>query len=531
MMERDKGKAIRILYYTGNLTVRIVGSLIFLYLAWYAFQYTQYMLPGGYEAPVDVPDSRSRNLLGLMAAVSFMAVLMFLEKHIDGKVRRIICYVSGLAVALWIGMAGMWWISSSAHVPAGDQAFIYGSASYFMEGNYNHLGLGSYYDMYPFQLGLTALCELFFQIVGAYNYWAFEAGCVVLAVGSVYIGSRILSELTESMAVIVGYNVLISGCLPLIFYTAWVYGDIPSIFFALLAEWMLLRYTADHKIRYLAILVFSLVFAMLVRKNSLILLVAVCLAVLLYALRGKDKRIVLAFLLAVFCSYGSYEAIYKVYEVRSGYEHSNGIPMITWVTMGMQESHGTCGWYNNYPKELYYKTDCDKEMTAMIAKKDLQDRLKAFREDPSYARAFFKKKVLSQWNEPLYQALFFNAESPEKKGGPDPGSLASRLGGDYYVKVLAICDRWQFVVYVGMLCYFLFVVKKDSNILQHILAITMIGGFFFSIIHEAKARYIFPYYVMMFPFAAYGYQQTIRQITSLLDRKLKKRKPARDIKV
>ena len=37
-------------------------------------------------------------------------------------------------------------------------------------------------------------------------------------------------------AVIAGYNILMAGCLPLIFYTPWVYGDIPSIFFAMLAQ-------------------------------------------------------------------------------------------------------------------------------------------------------------------------------------------------------------------------------------------------------------------------------------------------------
>ena len=73
-----------------------------------------------------------------------------------------------------------------------------------------------------------------------------------------------------------------------------------------------------------------------------------------------------------------------------------------------------------------------------------------------------------------------------------------------------------------MLCYFVFAVKKDSNILQHMLAVAMIGGFLFSIIWEAKARYIFPYYVMMYPLAAVGYWQALTQIRFMFGRKQKR---------
>ena len=74
-MEQNGRKAVRYLYFAGNLVVRVVGSAIFLLLAWYSFWYTQYMLPGGRELPVDVRDSGSRNLMGLAVAAGIMAGL------------------------------------------------------------------------------------------------------------------------------------------------------------------------------------------------------------------------------------------------------------------------------------------------------------------------------------------------------------------------------------------------------------------------------------------------------------------------
>ena len=517
-------KAMTRLYNMGNLIVRVVGSAIFLVLVWYAYRYTQYMMPGDPEIPVNVYDSQKQNLLCLAMAVAAMAALMVFEKKTDVKIQILIRRISAAAMLGWIVTASLWWIHSSAHVPVGDQAFVYGGASYFMEGGYEFLGVSGYCGMYPHQLGLMALMEGFFRIVGAYNYYAYELLCMLLAAGSAYCGYRILQEMTGSTAVVVGYNILMLGCLPLIFYTPWVYGDIPGIFFALLAEWMLLRYEREKKTYYLVIMGISLVLAMMVRKHSLVLFIAMGIAILLHSLFHKDKKSILAFLLTVVLTWGVFGGIYKMYEIRSGYEHSKGIPSITWIAMGMQETNGAYGWYNNYPKDLYYNLECDSEKTAAAAREELQERLNEFRNDPAYAWTFFREKILSQWNEPLYQALFFTTESAEGVPGPEEGSLADRVSGEDYMKVLRVCDRWQIVIYAGMLCYFLFGVKKGSNILQHIPAIAMIGGFFFSALVEAKARYIFPYYIMMFPYAAFGWRMALRNVELLVNRRKKNSK-------
>lgn len=508
-MAKTGEKAVRGLYRLGNSIVCITGSAIFLFLTFFSLVFTQYMLPGEAEVPLNKPDSILWNLLALAAAGGVSALLLYLERRLGGKASLRAARISGGVMLLWILAAGGWWICSSAHLPQGDQAYIYGGASYFMEGNYDFLAPGGYCDMYPYQLGLIALCELLFGIAGAFNYYAFEWICVALSAGCAYFGYRIVWEITGSGLAVTGYNMLMMGCLPLIFYTPWVYGDIPGIFFGMLAAWMLLAYGRKGRTGYLAAAAAALVFAMLVRKNSLILLTAAGIAAVLHGLRHRDRRPVLAFLAAVLLSWGVYAGIYKGYEVRSGYAHSDGLPFVVWIATGMEETKGTCGWDNDYYKQVYFESGHDREAAAAAARENLRQRLQIFVRDPVYAGKFFGRKVLSQWNGPLYQALYFNAESPQKQGGPRPDSLAAELGGKYYGAVLAFCDRWQFIVYTGMLCYFLLAVKKESSLLQHVTAITIIGGFFYSVISEGKGRYIFPYYVMMFPFAAYGLREAM----------------------
>jgi len=512
LMKDKTEKIIFHFYHAGNWVVKIIGCFIFLLLTWYSFRYTYYIEPGGDEVPVNINDSMLWNLLGLSAVFVLFVILLMLEKRSDRKVQCILRRISLLAAMLWVGAASFWWIFSADRVPEGDQAFIYGGASYFIEGDYSFLSEpGAYCGLHPYQLGLIALVELLFSIVGSYNYYAFEYLCAILAVCIVYLGYRVVSELTDCTAAVVMYNLLMLGCLPLIFYTPWVYGDVPSIFFTLLAGWMLLQYCKKEKIRYLALAVCALVFSMLVRKHSLILMVAFGMTAALYTLKRKDVKIIITFLMAAVLSYGAYQGIYKMYEVRSGYQHYSGAPIVAWVAMGMQESNGCYGWYNHYPNQVAQEQEYNQYMIVTVATENLRERIQYFREHPDYSRMFFREKILSQWNQPLYESVYFNTKYLEDLK-PDEGSLAARLSGDLYFKVLFVSDRIQFVVFFGMLCYFLFVVNKDSNILQHVLAVTMIGGFFFSGIYEAKSRYIFPYYVMMFPFAVYGGEQAVKKI-------------------
>lgn len=503
-----------------NWVVRVVGVAIFAFLSWYSLTYTQYMNPLGSEDPINVPDSVKRNVLFLGVALVVVVGLFFLEKKLPEITQLWVMRGMIALVSVWIGGLGLWWITAVDRVPVGDQAFIYGGASYFMEGGYSFLDIGGYCAVYPHQLGLIALTEVLFHLVGAYNYFAFQLICVELAVGIVLLGYVLIRNITESMAVAVTYCLFVFCCIPLVFYTSWVYGEIPSIFFSMLTACCLIKYGKTNQKSWLVGMVFAVVMAILVRKNSLIMLIAVCLVGGVYMLVKKDKRLLLALLSAVLLPSLAYSGVYKMYEIRSGLPHMDGVEPISYVAMGMQECNGKYGWYNNYCKDVYYAQEMDNNLVKMVSRGDIKMRLEEFKENPSYAIYFFREKVLSQWNMPLYQSLYFNSQYTE---GLEPAedAFVSRLNTDYFVSVLGICDRMQFILYVGLLCYFLFAVKRDSNILQHMLAVAIIGGFLFSIIWEAKARYIFPYYVTMFPLAAIGYHQAISQMQALFGRKQK----------
>lgn len=494
--------------------MRIVGALIFAWLTYFSLRYTHFCLPGPAESPIVTKDSFWTQAAFMFLALSLRFFLTLLEKRVSRSTAQLISGLSIIVALLCVAVMSFYWINAAEHVPDGDPAFIYGGASYFLEGNYMFLNTpAGYFALYPHQLPLTALTELLFLLVGAYQYHAFESICAVLAVAIVFLGYLILRELTDGMGAAIMYSLTAVCCLPLIFYTSWVYGDVPSIFFSMLAAWLLLRYRLTERVGWLIGLAASVTMAVTVRKNSMILVVALCLVAGVCLLAKKDKKLFAAAVCAVILPILVYQGVYRFYEVKSGYEHSKGIPIITWISMGLNENDGKYGWYDDSAKQMHIKMEFDERLTKIAAKQNIAQRLEVFRADKAYAGTFFREKILSQWNSPLYQSVFFNTRYDEEEM-PAEDSIAARISDEYFPKVLAMCNRLQLLIYAGMLLYYLFAVRRDSDLRQHLLAIAVVGGFFFSILWEAKARYVFPYYMMMFPFAAAGYSRMFAAITS-----------------
>lgn len=504
----SKSEKIRdILVSTGCRVVCVTGSLLFLFLSWYSLRFTQYMPPNAPEFPVDVRDSSIWNLLAFLFICGIMGGLTALDKRLSAGWKQVIMRGIMTLMLIWLTFAGFWWIYSAERVPAADQLYICMDAIGFMDGNFTSLRPEYYCGRYPQQLGMIAVLELIFSVAGAFQYFVLEIVNAVAVPCIAYFGYRIVREITEDMAVAVVYCLTMTGCLPLIFYTSWVYGEILSIFCSMLAVFLFLRYGNRKKWGYLAGALAALALAVVIRKNCLILAIAFCLVALLAAIRQKDRRLLIAAVCAMVIPGLAVTGVRKIYELRSGISVSGGLPTSSWIEVGLQEADGRYGWYCSSETDPYAESGYDTEKSNIVYMQGVRDRLQIFWEQPAYALHFFKQKQLSQWNQPLYQGYHFSQNYPEENP-PAEDSFAYWLSEDaHFQPMLSFCDRLQFILYMGMLLFFLFAVRREGNLLAMVLPVMIIGGFFFSLIWEAKARYIFPYYVAMFPVAAVGYQK------------------------
>lgn len=502
----------------GNIIICVLGSLIFLILCWYSFRYTQYIPPEAPEFPLDHQDSILWNLLTLIIFGSVMAGLRVLGKKLSSVMQKRILGCLAALMVIFMGVCSLLWILSADRMPAADQFYCCHEAVNFMQGTYLALEKGYYLEIYPQQLGLVALLEFIFSIAGPNNYFAFQALSALLVPCIAFLGYRIVRELTEDFSASVCYCLLMSGCLPLIMYTSFVYGEIPSLFFSFLGVFFILRYKNRRCAFYPVGAVLSFSAAFLLRKNSIIIIIAVLLTGLLWALKNKDKKMFFTALLTIIMPFLAFWGVQQMYEMRSGIPKTSGVPVSALISMGFEEFEGRNGWHHGGGDAAVYAANgCDIEVTDAVCRQEIKDRLQYFASHPAYAIEFFKKKQLSQWNEPLYQAYHFSQNYSEETI-PEEGSFLFWLK-EHFGLLLGFCDKLQFILYLGMLFYFVFAVRKDSDILQHILPVMIIGGFFFSMIWEAKARYILPYYIAMFPMAGIGYQQLFLKLHESLEKR------------
>ena len=486
--------------------VRTAGAAMMLLLVMCALADTWYMLPGGEETSFHRRDSVTANLLTAAFCCVLFGGLVWLERRLSDKARRRIPEGIAVLATAWAFSVSIWWVFSCERLPVGDQAFIYGGASYFRTGDFSFLKQGGYCHIYPYQLGLISLIELLYHVTGPFQYRPLQVINALAAAGIVYVGYRLVKEWCGSFCTEVLYSLLVSLCFPLFFYTPWVYGDILSIFFAFLGFLFLCRYEKRKRAGYLAGMISALTLAQLVRQSTTIVYVALLAVVMVYFIGKRDKRLLAAAVISVVLPLAIFSGIYRIYEARSGAERLRGIPTVVTLAMGMQESRQGCGWDNNYQKDVYNAAEFDYDKMRETGTDELRERLRSFSEDPVYAAEFYGKKLLSQWNGPLYQSVFFTADY-HQSAPPKEGTLAERISGPAFWTLLDICDRVQFVIYLGMLFWYLMAVKEEEGILRQLFAVAILGGFFFSLLWEAKTRYILPYYLFMFPCAAVGYRK------------------------
>ena len=492
--------------------VKIIGAGLFLFLSYYAMSYTHYMRPLTLEKTDVIKDNILLNMLYLALFIIALCIIRTCEKNLKSKLREFFSWGFVIVATAWIVTAGVWWITSADRNPESDQLMIWAAASYFAEGTFYFLQpSGGYLAVYPHQLPLVALMEGFFRIVGPFNYFAYQILNIVFTAGTTILGYLIVREKSTSIVTAAAYSFLISGCFPFFFYSSWVYGELPCLFFSFLAAWTLCVYIRKKKMIWLIGTVFGLAMATATRKNAIILVVAFSILGIIYAICKKDKKILSAVVLAIICPILIYGGVYKMYEIRSGYEHGKGMPATLFVEMGLHESYGRYGWYDDSSMQLLKSVDYDVEQADAIAKERIVKAVKEFQNNPKYASLFFREKLLSQWNNPLFQSLYFTANYTEKNM-PIEDSTVYKISNDYFFYILTYSEIIHLIVFVGTFIYYVFSVEKKSNILQYLFAVALIGGVLFSLIWEAKGRYIFPYYMTMFPMAVIGYNSLLEKL-------------------
>lgn len=322
-----KGKREQI--YQLLLGILLVCALpVMALLGYWACRYSYYGTVDYSIRNILVKDTAWKHILVFLLAV---AVVWGLDRML-ARTKRVqqekICLGVLILTVVAAFILGILYILKNPYFPEGDQIGVAAFAAYAREGNYVMLGPGGYVGMYQQQKGLGALYEILFTFFGNFNYTSAKIAHVIWWLFAILAGYGFLKLNTDRAVFRILYCAMLLGCMPFLLYLPYIYGDILSVSFCMLLFWAVSAYEHYEQKRYLALAAFAAAMALLARKNTWIVLIAVAIYALLVSLKKKKWKFLLTGVVILLTATLSVKAVDVMYEYRSGYPNDIGIPSI-----------------------------------------------------------------------------------------------------------------------------------------------------------------------------------------------------------
>ena len=447
-------------------------------------------------------------------------------------------------------------------VPAADALSVYNAAAEWILGNTDVIHpTASYLSYYPQQIGLMAFLELLLRIwnltglsAPAWHFIKLIYVCLLcVAIWFQYLSLQYLWP-ENYKKISCCYLIMVCCNLPMIMYSSFVYGEIPSFAALSVGCYLLLRLLDSFSHIFFTGLgsILFLTLSVLLRKNSLIPVIAVLLVLLFEALHpGRNGKTRVALLIMTVClavtSVTVLPLTQKIYEKKAGNTLSSGVTATSYIAMGMQEASRGCGWYNGFNIDTYDAAGMDTALANDISRRAIDERLEYFRKHPGYTADFYLHKHLSQWADGTYACRQATLATYGGRSDFFKEVYEGSLSGDY----IEWCNAWQNVLYLGVMVFCIDSLKNRrkvkaagqvadhtvghtagqvadhtvghtaGQVADHIVGhtadcygsdrlyvyvglIAVLGGFLFHTFWEANSRYIFSYSLLLMPYCGAG---------------------------
>lgn len=504
MTKKDKFIYLLTLVYLIPFFVLVTANMLFS-----MFQTTYMELYQDTEKPLYKEDSPLL-LLALTALFLFFCFFFFKKKEITPR----LCTLLERTALVWTVIISLFIIFLFRVRVSCDSGHLSNIAIAFLNGDYSEFLGDGYLAHYPHQLGMIGLFQIVYYLFGIENFIVLQSLNVIAIFSAVYYLHRITEELFPQLQIRVILSLLCMGLLPLYLYSTFIYGDIPGLGLVLPAMYYVIRYLNTKRKLYALPATFCMAFAIVLKSNNSVILIAVILILLLHTIQSKDKFAVL-FSILLICSPSLINTgINSYYAHAAGLDSiPSGIPKIAWVAMGLQENeYIENGWYNSYNWGIYTQNNHNADATTQACIASIKDSLSGFIAAPKSGLHFFYKKFISQWNDPGYQAQITVEWYSRHRDDHSKLALYLIYGNGRFL-VEGIMNLYHFMILLGssIFAFFSLWEKKPANTL---LSLSVFGGYFFHLIWEAGGRYGLGYFVICVPMAAWGFWKLTELISS-----------------
>jgi len=384
-----------------------------------------------------------------------------------------------------------------------DFLYVCQAAEAFSSGNYSPMS-GYYLNEHSYQLGTVILFEGILRLFpGANISLVMQALNTLLSVGTAVILARLGNLVFGRHQSHTSSIALFMLCLPMFFYNLHVYGTLPILFLSSASMLCLVRFIQTNRLPFGLGYVLCISLAYMIKPNSAIALIALFICAMLTAMKQRRFLPLIFALLSVLMAIGFARFAIWQYEYRSGVRLREDVSMLSRLVMGLQDGSRAAGWYNSYI-EQFFDSAVTMEQEKTIAVQDLNARLNELIADPVRACIFFVQKAFSQWLEPTYGTLLYGNYCQQR------GMLASAAQAIFSensalrLALEFIMKGWQQMLYALSCLGTLSLIRKERGPESLILPVTVLGGFLYHILFEAKSQYIYVYAIYLVPLAGYG---------------------------
>ncbi|HBE15477.1 MAG TPA: hypothetical protein DCY72_04445, partial [Ruminococcaceae bacterium] len=337
----------------------------------------------------------------------------------------------------------------------------------------------------------------------------------VIALDCIYVGLvMITKKLFDRRSVTNITAIALTICFQPMFMTTFTYGLLLGLSFSVWSVYFVIRYMQENKIKFAVFAVLLMAVSVLLKYNNMIVMAAVCIALLLHVI-GKKRFMALAVIAAmIICSVGLQKLVILSYSARSGVELNTQVSQKMYAYMGMSESGMAPGWYNGKAMETLRDANMDVDKANEVASQGIKQRMDTLTKNNQFFE-FYKQKLLSQYNEPSFESIWIS--QVRKHNYPEGEELPKLVTSVYSGGLSKVFDNW-FNYYV-MMTYIAFtagmvwlIFRKKLTTESLILPVAILGGALYHLIFEGKSQYILPYFILLIPFAAYGFVESMRAL-------------------
>lgn len=411
-----------------------------------------------------------------------------------------------------------------------DQLFTLKAANQMNHGNFISLqldkfhpsvlpfekNLGGYLAIYPFQLGYVTYLRLLECFTTNVRFFYLLNILWFLLIN--YLLYRIVKLVTQNNWLVLNWMLLLSfAFLPELFFVLFIYGNIPGLCACLAAVYFGLKLIMDDshgRFTWLwCVLLFVLAYQL--KSNYQIAVLALGIVFVLHAIKHRRYKLIAMPLITFALMLGSNKLITAAYEAESGLHLSKGLPMITYVAMGLEPQNDRgrgAGWYDGYTLNVYLANHFDSKKTTQAAKAKIKDELKYYSNNPHEAGQFFKNKFVSTWSDPTFESVWIAPYFAR----PRTAILNNIYYGNrysikhpkivkWYQKSMKPTSAWCNIVVVTIFVLaagFVLYKKTKLNPYATFAILYLMGGMAFHLMWETKSQYVFQYIVCLIPVAA-----------------------------